>query len=82
VASKIVEEHHEHLRRLFQRLQQFGVVINTIECVFKVSEILGHLISGKELAPLPQKVGTIINIPEPFQDAKGLDDFRYDQFLA
>jgi len=57
IASKTAEEHYEHLRRLFQRLQQFGVTINTTKCVFGVSEVsfLGHLISKKGLAPLLQK---------------------------
>jgi len=73
VASKTAEEHHEHLRELFQRLQQFGVAINITKCIFGVSEIsfLRHLISGKELALLPQKVEAIVHFPEP-QNIEGL----------
>jgi len=75
VASKTVEE-HEHLRRLFQRFEQFGVAINTTKCVFGVSEVsfLGHLISRKGLALSPQKVETIVKFPEP-KDVKGLRPF-------
>jgi len=71
VTSKTAEEHHEHLRRIFQHFQQFGVGINTIKCIFGEFEVsfLGHLISGKGLAPLPQKV--IVNFPES-QDVKDL----------
>jgi len=73
VASKTAEEHYEHLRRLFQLLQQFGVAINTTKCVFRVSEVsfLGHRISRKGLTPSPQKVETIVKFPEP-KDIKGL----------
>jgi len=85
VASKTAQEHHEHLRRLFERLQQFGV--NNTKCVFGVSKIsfLGHLISGKGLALLLQKVEAIVNFPEP-QDVKSLRRFLgiinfYHRFL-
>jgi len=52
VASK-TEEHREHLKKLFQRLQQFGIAINTSKYIFGMPEVsfLGHLISGKGLAP-------------------------------
>jgi len=43
VASKNAEEHYEHLWRLFQRFQQFGVAINTTKCVFRVEvSFLGY----------------------------------------
>jgi len=73
VASTTAEEYHKHLKRLFQRLQQFSVAINITKCVFEVAEVslLGHLISRKEFAPLPQKVEAIVNFPE-LQDVKGL----------
>jgi len=67
VVSKTTEEHREHLKKLFQRLQQFGMAINITKCVFEAAEVsfLGHLISGKGFASLPQKVEAIINFPEP-----------------
>jgi len=60
------EEHREHLRKLFQRLQQFGMAINITKCVFGASEdsFLEHLISGKGLALLPQKVEAIAKFSE------------------
>ena len=47
VASRSPEEHVQHLRILFQRLQEFGLVINLEKCSFHVSEIefLGHHMS-------------------------------------
>jgi len=88
VASKTAEEYQEHQRKLFQRLQQFGVAINITKCVFEASEVsfLGHLISRKGLAPLPQKVEAIVKFSEP-QDVKGLRRFLgivnfYHRFLS
>ena len=34
VASKDAEEHERHLRQLFQRLQEHGLVINVAKCQF------------------------------------------------
>jgi hypothetical protein len=34
IASSSLEEHLNHLRTLFQRLEKYGVVINTSKCVF------------------------------------------------
>jgi len=81
VASKIAEEYRKHLRRLFQPLQQFGVAINTTKCVFGISEVLflGHLISGKRLVLLPQKVEAIVNFLELRQRPPTI--FKYNQFL-
>ena len=49
VASRSPEEHITHLRILFHRLQQFGLVINLEKCTFHVNEIkfLGHHMSGR-----------------------------------
>ena len=67
VASKDPEEHRTHLRKLLQRLQQFGIVINANKCVFGVSEVifLGHYISANGLAPSPQKVQVIQDFVKP-----------------
>jgi len=39
VASKSEEEHLQHLRILFNRLQEYGVVINPLKCTFGQSKI-------------------------------------------
>lgn len=61
VASRNPEEHRNHLRQVFHRLQQFGIAINIGKCVFGVTEVdfLGHHISAEGLAPSPQKVQAI-----------------------
>jgi len=65
VASKTPEKHREHLRKLFSCLQQFSMAINTTKCVLMADmcgevSFLGHLISGKGLALLPQKMEIIV----------------------
>ncbi|XP_076659997.1 uncharacterized protein LOC143363272 [Halictus rubicundus] len=38
VASSSVEEHEEHLRELFSRLNEYGVLVNCAKCVFGAPE--------------------------------------------
>ncbi|BHF78584.1 hypothetical protein SprV_0602169700 [Sparganum proliferum] len=61
VASSTAEEHMEHLASVFDRLQQFGVVLNPSKCVFCVPslEFLGHLVDSNGIHPLPSKLAAI-----------------------
>ncbi|BHF78347.1 hypothetical protein SprV_0602146000 [Sparganum proliferum] len=67
VASSAAEEHMEHLATVFDRIQQFGVVLNPSKCVFSVpsSEFLRHLVDSNGIHPLPSKVATIRDFPPP-----------------
>ena len=67
VASRSPEEHITHLRILFQRLQQFGLVINLEKCVFHASEIefLGHHMSARGALPLSSNMEAVQLFPEP-----------------
>ncbi|BHF59912.1 hypothetical protein SprV_0100287300 [Sparganum proliferum] len=67
VASSTAEEHMEHLATVFDRLQQFGVVLNPSKCVFGVPslEFLGHLVDSHGTRPLPSKVAAIRVFPPP-----------------
>ncbi|BHF77780.1 hypothetical protein SprV_0602089000 [Sparganum proliferum] len=67
VASSTAEEHMEHLATVFDRLQQFGVVLNPSKCVFGVPslEFLGHLVDSHGIRPLPSKVAAIRDFPHP-----------------
>jgi len=87
VASKTTKGHREHLRKLFQRLQQFGMANNTTKCVYRASEVsfLVHFISEKRLTSLPEKMKAIVNFSEP-QNVKDLRRFLgminfYHRFL-
>ena len=76
VASRNATEHKVHLRQLFQRLQEHGLVINVAKCQFGCTRIdfLGHRITQHGAAPLPDKVEAIIQFNQP-GTAKGLQEF-------
>nr|VZI10058.1 unnamed protein product [Spirometra erinaceieuropaei] len=67
VASSTAEEHMEHLATVFDRLQQFSVVLNPSKCVFGVPslEFLGYLVESHGIRPLPSKVAAIRDFPPP-----------------
>lgn len=59
--------HKEHLRQLFERLRDYGMVINTSKCVFGASEVtfLGYKVSSAGIKPLESKVEAISKFPLP-----------------
>nr|VZI10431.1 unnamed protein product [Spirometra erinaceieuropaei] len=66
-ASSTAEEHREHLATVFDRLQQFGIVLNPSKCVFGVPslEFSSHLVDSHGIHPLPSKVAAIRDFPPP-----------------
>ena len=78
IFSKNEEEHPEHLRIIFQRLKEAGLKLKRSKCDFMKTQIqyLAHLISsnGIVLQPLPEKHGSIKNMPAP-QSAKEVKQF-------
>lgn len=73
VASKTEAEHQQHLRLLFQKFKENGIVINTSKCQFGKQEVkfLGYLVTGQGVQPLPDKVKVIQELDKP-QTAKAL----------
>ena len=67
VASATEAEHKEHLKQLFERLSQYGVVINPAKCVFGVEEItfLGYTVNKEGIKPVAERVEAIRNFPKP-----------------
>ena len=87
IASSSTDEHLEHLRLLFQRLSDYGIVINPSKCHFGQNslEFLGHHISADGISPLPEKVQAILDFAAPTSIKKlreflGLVNF-YRRFL-
>ncbi len=76
VFSHTPEEHAKHLEALFERLDAYGVIINPAKSVFGQSEVdfLGLRVSAVGSKPLPNKVDTICNFPQP-TTTKGLLKF-------
>ncbi|CAI8009513.1 Transposon Tf2-9 polyprotein, partial [Geodia barretti] len=67
VASSSPEEHQQHLRQVFQRLSEHGIIINPSKCRFGVSELefLGHTVSSQGIRPSDTKVKAITDFPMP-----------------
>lgn len=67
IASSSEEEHIQHLRQVFQRFEEYGIVLNVNKCEFGRSEInfLGHKINAYGIQPLTEKVLAIKNFPKP-----------------
>lgn len=67
VMSESPDEHYSHLHQLFQRLNDYGIVINPNKCIFAVPELdfLGHHVTPKGISPLKDKVQAIHSFPPP-----------------
>lgn len=67
VCSNNSTQHMQHLRMLFKRLAEYGVLINTSKCVFGKPEIdfLGYKVSAVGIQPLETKVNAIQEYPPP-----------------
>ncbi|GFX06805.1 transposon Tf2-9 polyprotein [Trichonephila clavipes] len=67
VASSSEAEHIEHLRLLFQRLDQYGLSINSSKCTFGVPTLnfLGFQVCSSGIKPLEDRVEAILKFPKP-----------------
>ena len=67
IASLNAEEHQQHLRIVFQRLRDYGVLINPSKCQFGAASLhfLGHQIDSSGIRPLKEKVQVIRDFPLP-----------------
>ena len=87
VASKNHSEHLQHLRALFTKLQQNGLVINVSKCEFGKSQLdfLGYQVNAQGAKPPTHRVEAITNFPKPLT-VKSLAEFigmvaYYHRFL-
>ena len=76
VASASKSQHLAHLRSLFERLSQHGLIVNPAKCQFGLSVIdfLGHRVTRDGAAPLPSKVEAVAQFPRPLT-VKSLQEF-------
>ena len=67
VASSTPEKHKAHLCMVFQRFEQFGIIINPTKCLLGVSELhfLKHHVMQQGVSPLPEQVQVIREFPLP-----------------
>ena len=67
VASRSMEEHVEHFRKLFRRLAVHDLVVSPGKCQFGQHQIefLGHTVSKDGVLSLPSKVAAVSDYPAP-----------------
>ena len=78
VASASAEKHIVHLRLLFERLSEHGLIVNTANCQFGLSEI--EFLSRQGAMPLPSKVEAISKYLRP-ASVKPLCDTAANKYL-
>ena len=88
IASRTAEEHLQHLRLVFERLNEHGILISVSKSVFGVSalDFLGYHVDATGIRPLEQRVQVIRDFPLPTSQRKlreflGLINF-YRRFIA
>lgn len=67
IASTSETQHREHLRKIFQRIDEYGITINLAKCDFGKSELnfLGYHISKDGLRPMDDQIKAISEFPRP-----------------
>ena len=62
-----METHLQHLRKLFIKLREADLKLKEIKCNFlkKHIQYLGHIVSGKGITPMPEKLACIKEMPPP-----------------
>lgn len=67
IASENETEHKQHLLKVFERFNEFGITINFAKCSFGKTKLdfLGYEVSTEGIIPLTDKVKAIIDFPKP-----------------
>ncbi|XP_053699045.1 uncharacterized protein K02A2.6-like [Sabethes cyaneus] len=70
------EQHDRNLEKLFSRIQEYGFHLRPEKCSFYKSEIryLGFIINADGIKPDPEKVASIVKMPQP-KDVSELRSF-------
>ena len=67
IYSRSLDEHFEHLNRVFDKIRSAGLKLQPHKCTFARKQVryLGHVVSGDGVAPDPEKIRTIREFPQP-----------------
>lgn len=67
IASKNIDEHREHLRKVFNKLREYGVIINPSKCFFGQQEVLflGFLVNKDGVRPPPDRIKALAEYQLP-----------------
>ena len=65
--SPDMETHLEHLRKLFIKLREADLKLKEVKCnsMKKHIQYLGHIVLGKGITPMPEKLACIQEMPPP-----------------
>ena len=76
VVSRSIEEHVEHLGKVFQKLEEANLKLKPQKCKFAQEKIeyLGHTLTAKGVCPNDGKVQAVIECPRP-QNIKEVKSF-------
>ena len=68
IASTSEEEHKHHLRLVFERFKEYGVLIHSSKCELGVSSLqfLGHVVDANGIRPMESKVSVVLDFPAPY----------------
>ena len=67
VTSPDHKTHKKHLKIIFARLAEYGIIIGPEKCQFGTTELsfLGHHVCAEGISPLPSAVDAIVNFVKP-----------------
>ena len=67
VTSPDHKTHKKHLKIIFARLAEYGIIIGPEKCQFGTTELsfLGHHVCAEEISPLPSAIDAIVNFVKP-----------------
>ena len=67
ILSQNFEQHLQHLKMVFERLDTANLKLSPAKCQFAVKEVkfLGHIVSKKGIQANPEKCEAIKNFPQP-----------------
>ena len=67
IHSPDIKSHLQHMRILFQRLREADLKLKDSKCNYFKTHVqyLGHLVSGKGIKPLPEKLESVKKMPAP-----------------
>ena len=67
IYSEDIRDHLVHLRMVFQRMREADLKLKMEKCNFLKANLqyLGHIISGKGIEPVPEKLESIKKMPAP-----------------
>ncbi|GFQ90529.1 retrovirus-related Pol polyprotein from transposon 17.6 [Trichonephila clavata] len=77
IASRNLDEHISHLKEIFRRLDENGLVLKISKCIFAKPEVdfLGHHVSASGIRPTTGRIQAILDFNRP-------SDFLHDSKLA